>query len=67
MIRGISRFTKQQQVVESGKAPTFPFNIFIDARHHHVKVVADKATLQVSIANLGKSIKKFNVLSIEKE
>jgi len=53
--------------VESDKAPTFPFNIFIDARYHHVKVVADKATLQISIASFGKSIKKFNVLSIEKE
>jgi hypothetical protein len=68
LIHGISRLTRQQQqVVESGKAPTIRFNIFMDARYHHVKVVGDETSLQASTTSLGKSINKTNVLSIEEE
>jgi hypothetical protein len=52
---------------EIGKAPTIPFNIFTYARYHCVKIVGDEATLRASITSLGKSIKKSNILSIEKE
>jgi hypothetical protein len=53
--------------VESSKVPTVPFNIFMDARYRCVKVVGDETTLQASTTNLGKSIKKSNVMSIEEE
>lgn len=61
IIRGIGCLIGQRQLqwnVGSGKTPTIPFNIFIDARYHWVKVVGDEATLQSSIVGLCKTIKK---------
>jgi hypothetical protein len=49
--------------VELGKAPAIPFNIFTNARYHHVKVVGDEGT----IVGLGNIIKKSKVLSIKQE
>jgi hypothetical protein len=53
--------------VESSKTHVIPFNIFMDARYHHVKVARDEITLRASTTSLEKSIKKFDVLSIEEE
>jgi oxalate decarboxylase/phosphoglucose isomerase-like protein (cupin superfamily) len=53
--------------VELSKAPIVTFNIFINARYQQVKVVGDEAGLQSLIAGLGKSIKKLDVLSFQKE
>jgi hypothetical protein len=70
LIRGVGRFIRQQQqqrVVELGETHAIPFNIFMDARYHHVKVASDEVTLQASTANLDKLIKCFYGLSIEEE
>ncbi len=53
--------------MELDKAPTIPFNIFINTRYHRVKVVGDEVTLQFSIVGIGETIKKFDVLFIKKE
>jgi hypothetical protein len=50
-----------------GKTPIFLFNIFIDARYHHVKVVGDEALLQFSTIGFAKNIKKLDMLLIEEE
>jgi hypothetical protein len=45
LIRGVGRFIRQWQqhwVVESSKTHVVPFNIFMDAKYHHVKVVGDE-------------------------
>jgi len=70
LICGIGRFIRQWQqhwVVELGKTHVVPFNIFMDARYQHVKVGSDELSFRTSKTNLGKSIKKFDVLSIEEE
>jgi hypothetical protein len=53
--------------MESSISPAILFNIFMDARYHHVKVVGNETTFRVSIASIGKSIKKSNILFIEKK
>jgi hypothetical protein len=53
--------------MELGKTFVIPFNIFMDAKYRHVKVVGNETTFQTSTTSLGKSIKKSNILSIEKE
>jgi hypothetical protein len=62
LIRGVGRFIRQQQqqwVVELAETHVIPFNIFMDARYHHVKVVGDEVTFQASTTNLGKLIKNI--------
>jgi hypothetical protein len=44
--------------VELSKTHDVPFNIFMDAHNHNVKVDTDETTLHSSTANLGKLIKK---------
>jgi hypothetical protein len=44
-----------------------PFNIFVDAKYHWVKVVSDEAILWSLTTSLGKTIKKSNVLSIQEK
>ncbi len=44
-----------------------PFNVFIDAKYYHMKVVGDEANLHFSIVGLGMFIKKLDVLKIEKK
>jgi hypothetical protein len=64
------RIIKQWQhqcIVESNKSHVVPFNIFINARYHHMKVVGDEVTLRFSITSLGKFIRKSDVLSIEEK
>jgi hypothetical protein len=53
--------------VKSSKTPIVPFNIFTYAKYHYVKVFNDEITFQISIVDLGKSIKESDILSIEKE
>jgi len=53
--------------MESGQTPPIPFNIFKDIRYHHVKVVENETTFQLSIVGLGKLMNKSNILSIEKK
>ncbi len=53
--------------MELGKTPTVPFNIFTNARYRHVKVIWDEVVLWMSIVSLNKSIKKFDILSIEEK
>jgi len=53
--------------MESSKTFAIPFNIFMDARYHHVKVVGNETTFRMLTIGLGKCIKKSNILSIEKE
>ncbi len=43
------------------------FNIFRDARYHYIKVVWNETSFWASTIGLGKSIKKFNLLFVEKE
>jgi hypothetical protein len=43
--------------MESSKALVIPFNIFTNARYHHMKVVKNKTTFRASTNGLGKSIK----------
>lgn len=45
--------------MESSKTPIAPFNIFTDARYHHLKVIGDEATLQFSIVGLGTLFKSL--------
>ncbi len=70
LIHGIGRFIKQrqeQQVMESSKALAIPFNIFMDAKYHWMKVVRDETTFQTLTISLGKSINTIDILSIEEE
>ncbi len=53
--------------MQTNKAPSILFNIFTDVRYHLVKLANDEATLWSSTIGFKKTIKKFNVLSIEKE
>jgi hypothetical protein len=53
--------------MESSKALVVPFNIFTNARYHHMKVVEDEVILRTTIIGLDKSIKKSNILLVEKE
>lgn len=48
-IRGFERIIRQRQhqrIVESNKTHVVPFNIFINAKYHRMKVVSDEATLR---------------------
>jgi hypothetical protein len=70
LIRGIGRLIRQrknQRIVEIVVAPTVTFNIFIDVRYSHVKIVGDEVALRMSNASLRKLIKKFDVISIKEE
>jgi len=53
--------------MELGKTPTIHFNIFIDVKYCHVKVVGNETTFWMSTIGFSKSIKKFDILSIEKK
>lgn len=63
----IIRQRQHQHIVESNNAHVVPFNIFINGKYHHMKVVSDETTLHSSITSLSKFIKKSNVLSIEEK
>jgi hypothetical protein len=70
LIKIIGRLIRQRQnqrIVETVVGPMVLFNIFTDVKYNHVKITDDKTTLQVLNASLGKSIKKFDVLSIKEE
>ncbi len=43
------------------------FNIFINCRFHHVKLVSDEMAFHASIANFNKFIKKEDIMSIHEE
>jgi hypothetical protein len=49
------------------KPHAIPFNIFTNARYHHVKVASEEVTLQSSTIGFNKTNKKLDVLSIENE
>jgi hypothetical protein len=51
--------------VQIGKTPPVPFNIFTNARYHHVKFAGDEIALISSTIKFGKTIKKSNVMIIE--
>jgi len=53
--------------VESYKTHVILFNVFINVKFHHVKVVNDETIFQSSIVNLCMSIRKSNLLSIEEK
>ncbi len=53
--------------MESSKTHDVPFNIFIHAHNHNVKVVIDETTLRSSTSNLGKSTKKYDVQYVKEE
>jgi hypothetical protein len=48
-------------------ALTILFNIFTNVRFHYVKIVSDVTMLQSIGIGMKRSIKKFDVLSIEEE
>jgi len=52
--------------MESSKTLPIPFNIFMDVKYHHVKVVGNETTFQPSTIGLGKLMNKSNILFIEK-
>jgi hypothetical protein len=45
--------------MESSKTLIVPFNIFMDARYHGMKVVGDEVALRTLTTSLNKSIKKI--------
>jgi hypothetical protein len=53
--------------MELSKTHPIPFNLFTNAKYHHVKVTKNKVTLQALTTGLGKSIQKFDILSIKEE
>jgi hypothetical protein len=53
--------------MEWSKTFAIAFNIFRDARYHHIKVVRNETSFRASTTGLGKSIEKFNLLFVEKE
>jgi hypothetical protein len=53
--------------MEWSKTFAIAFNIFRDARYHHIKVVWNETSFRASTTGLGKSIEKFNLLFVEKE
>jgi hypothetical protein len=46
--------------VELGKTHAIPFNIFMGARYHHVKVATDEMAFQASTTSLGEINQKLS-------
>jgi len=53
--------------VQTNKAPSIIFNIFMDVKYHLVKLAGDEVALWSSTIGFKNTIKKFNVLYVEKE
>jgi hypothetical protein len=58
---------QNEHIVEMSTTLTVLFNIFTDAQFHCAKIASDKATFWSFGDCLKRSIKEFDVLSIEEE
>ncbi len=53
--------------METNIVLAIPFNIFINPKYYRVKLNGDEVALHAFNASLGKTIKKYDVLSIDEE
>jgi hypothetical protein len=53
--------------VETNIVLAIPFNIFSDPKYCQVKLIGDEVALHAFNASLGKTIKKYDVFSIDEE